>query len=59
MDKEKKARLEAKGWKVGTAEELLGMTPEEAADVEIRHKLRERTGFAIHSVYRKCTKGRK
>lgn len=39
MDKEKKARLEARGWRVGTAEELLGLTPEEAAYVELRLKL--------------------
>jgi predicted XRE-type DNA-binding protein len=39
MDKEKKARLEAQGWRVGTAEELLGLTPEEAAYVELRLKL--------------------
>lgn len=39
MDKEKKARLEAHGWRVGTAEELLGLMPEEAAYVELRLKL--------------------
>lgn len=39
MDREKKTRLEAHGWKVGTAEELLGLTPEEAAYVELRLKL--------------------
>ena len=39
MDKEKRARLEAKGWKVGSAEEFLGLTPEEAAYVELRLKL--------------------
>lgn len=39
MDKEKKARLEAHGWKVGSAEEFLGLTPEEAAYVELRLKL--------------------
>lgn len=39
MDKDKKARLEAKGWKVGSAADLLGMTPEEAAYVELRLKL--------------------
>jgi predicted XRE-type DNA-binding protein len=39
MDKEKKARLEARGWRVGTAEEFLGLTPEEAAYVELRLKL--------------------
>jgi predicted XRE-type DNA-binding protein len=35
----KKTRLEAKGWKVGSAEEFLGLTPDEAAYVEIRLKL--------------------
>jgi len=39
MDKEKKARLEARGWRVGSAEEFLGLTPEEAAYVELRLKL--------------------
>ena len=43
MDKEKKARLEAKGWKVGSAEELLGMTPDEATYVEVRLKLSDAT----------------
>lgn len=36
MNKEKKARLEAHGWRVGLAEEFLGMTPEEAAYVDLR-----------------------
>jgi len=39
MDEEEKARLEAQGWKVGSAEELLGLTPEEAVYVELRLKL--------------------
>ena len=39
MDKEKKARLEAHGWKVGSAEEFLGLTPEEAAYIDLRLKL--------------------
>lgn len=39
MDKEKKARLEARGWKVGSTEEFLGLTSEEAAYVELRLKL--------------------
>jgi predicted XRE-type DNA-binding protein len=39
MDKEKKARLEAQGWKVGSAEEFLGLTPDEAAYVDLRLKL--------------------
>lgn len=41
MDKDKKERLEAKGWKVGSAEEFLGLTPEETAYVELRLKLSE------------------
>ena len=39
MNKEEKARLEARGWKVGSTEEFLGLTPEEAAYVELRLKL--------------------
>jgi DNA-binding XRE family transcriptional regulator len=36
MDKRKLERLQAKGWRVGGAEEFLGLTPEEAAYVEVR-----------------------
>ncbi len=39
MDKSKRERLEAHGWKVGSAEEFLGLTPEESAYVELRLKL--------------------
>jgi predicted XRE-type DNA-binding protein len=39
MDKEKKARLEARGWRVGSAEDFLGLTPEEAAYIDLRLKL--------------------
>jgi len=39
MNKEKKARLEAHGWRVGSTEEFLGLTPEETAYVELRLKL--------------------
>jgi ribosome-binding protein aMBF1 (putative translation factor) len=39
MDQQKKARLEAAGWKVGSAEEFLGMTAEESAYVDLRLKL--------------------
>jgi ribosome-binding protein aMBF1 (putative translation factor) len=39
MDPQKKARLEAAGWKVGSAEEFLGMTAEESAYVDLRLKL--------------------
>jgi DNA-binding XRE family transcriptional regulator len=36
MEKRKLERLQAKGWRVGGAEEFLGLTPEEAAFVEVR-----------------------
>jgi predicted XRE-type DNA-binding protein len=39
MDAKKKARLEAKGWKIGSAEEFLGLSPEETAYVELRLRL--------------------
>jgi predicted XRE-type DNA-binding protein len=38
-EEEKKARLEAHGWKVGSTEEFLGLSPEEAAYIELRLKL--------------------
>ena len=36
MDKAKRKRLEAKGWKVGSAADFLGLTPEEEALIEIK-----------------------
>ncbi len=46
MLKEKRVRLERRGWKVGTVQELLGLRDEEAANVECRlhraHCLRKR-----------------
>jgi DNA-binding XRE family transcriptional regulator len=36
MDKAKRKRLEAKGWRVGTAAEFLGLAPEESAYVELK-----------------------
>jgi len=36
MNKAKQRRLERSGWKVGSAKELLGLTPEEAAYIEMR-----------------------
>jgi predicted XRE-type DNA-binding protein len=39
MREEQKSRLEAGGWKVGSTEEFLGLTPEEAAYVDLRLKL--------------------
>jgi DNA-binding XRE family transcriptional regulator len=46
MKKAKRERLEAKGWKVGTVAEFLGLTPEESALIGIKlalaRHLRER-----------------
>ncbi|HIK32583.1 MAG TPA: helix-turn-helix transcriptional regulator [Oscillatoriales cyanobacterium M59_W2019_021] len=36
MDRSKKERLEAKGWKIGTVAEFLELTPEENALIEIK-----------------------
>ena len=37
----KKKRLEAKGWKVGSAKDFLGLSPEEEAYIEIKLRLAE------------------
>lgn len=42
MDKNKRQRLEAKGRKVGTVDEFLGLTPDEATYVELKLTLSER-----------------
>jgi DNA-binding XRE family transcriptional regulator len=39
MKRQKKARLEAAGWKVGSAREFLGLTDAEAAVVEVKLEL--------------------
>ena len=36
MDKTKAARLEAAGWRVGDADDFLGLTAEEAAFIELK-----------------------
>src|SRR3989304_1843740 len=41
MNKAKRKRLESKGWKVGTVEEFLGLSPEESAYIELKLKLSE------------------
>src|SRR2546427_434065 len=41
MRKEKKRRLEAKGWKVGTVKEFLGLSDEESAYIELKIRLAE------------------
>ncbi len=39
MNKEKKKRLEKKGWQIGSAKEFLGLTEEEASYIELKSKL--------------------
>jgi len=39
MRKQKKKRLAAKGWKVGTVKEFLGLSKEESAYIELKIKL--------------------
>jgi len=41
MDKDKKAALERKGWKVGTTSDFLELTPEEVEYIELKFKLSE------------------
>jgi DNA-binding XRE family transcriptional regulator len=36
MREEKRRRLEARGWKVGTAQDFLRLSPEEAAYIELK-----------------------
>ncbi len=39
MDKAKRKRLEARGWRVGTASDFLGLSAEEATLVEMKVRL--------------------
>ena len=41
MNKAKQKMLEKKGWKVGTAEEFLGLSPAESRSIELKFALRE------------------
>ncbi len=42
VNKAKKAKLEKKGWKLGSADEFLGLSAEEAAYVEMKLALSEK-----------------
>lgn len=42
MKQSKRARLESRGWKIGSTEEFLGLTDEEAAYVEMKLALSEK-----------------
>jgi DNA-binding XRE family transcriptional regulator len=57
MKTKKRKRLEAAGWKVGSAKDFLGLTPEEAAFVELALTLnatlkerRRRHGLSQHDL---------
>lgn len=39
MLKAKRQRLEKKGWKIGTTEQFLGLSPEESAYIELKLRL--------------------
>ena len=39
MDKARQKRLESAGWKVGTADEFLNLSPEESAYIELKLQL--------------------
>lgn len=39
MDRDKRSRLEAQGWKVGTVQEFLDLSPQEALLIDIRARL--------------------
>ncbi|HEU4342128.1 MAG TPA: helix-turn-helix domain-containing protein [Candidatus Binatia bacterium] len=39
MRKEKKKRLEARGWKIGAAKDFLGLSEEESAYIELKIRL--------------------
>lgn len=41
MRKEKKRRLESKGWKIGSAKEFLALSEEESAYIELKTRLAE------------------
>ena len=41
MRKEKKRRLESKGWKIGSAKEFLNLSEEESAYIELKTRLAE------------------
>ena len=53
MREAKKKRLEAKGWKVGSAREFLNLTPDEEAYVEVRLRLAD--GLKQRRLHRNLT----
>ncbi len=59
MRTSKKRKLEAKGWKVGNADEFLGLSPEESAYIELKLKLAEslrKTRVSLHLTQQKVAR---
>jgi hypothetical protein len=56
MKNEKRRKLEAAGWKVGTASQLLGLSKEEAELVELKLALAQ--GLRLRREARRLTQGR-
>ena len=56
MRNEKRKKLEAAGWKVGTASQLLGLSKEEAELVELKLALAQ--GLRLRREARRLTQGR-
>jgi hypothetical protein len=51
MNKAKRKMLEKKGWKVGTAEEFLGLSPVDSRYIELKLTLsRSRSGHTLGPV---------
>lgn len=55
MREDKKKRLEARGWRVGTVTEFLGLSPEEEEYIEL--KLRLADGLRQRRTERQLTQG--
>ncbi len=47
MDKNKQAKLASKGWKIGTVNEFLELTPAEATYIELRLALSENLNINV------------
>jgi len=55
VHKAKKKRLVKKGWKIGSADEFLGLSPEESAYIELKLNLSEK--LRRNRIRKKLTQG--
>ena len=53
MDRTKKKKLEARGWKISTVDEFLELTPEESAYIELKLQLAQ--GLSLYRKEKKLT----